>query len=123
MGRRKRGLFRVDTGRHSPELNRFLSRWLTPGHVPGKHVGWPDFGEGRLHPDEGASYRSLAKLLWTGALVPVVFAVTTWLTRGEIALTLVFLGAAAVLLWLGVWSWRTSKAKSELSLPFAGDVR
>ena len=114
MGR-KRGLFSINTGNHSPELTSFLQNWLRPGRVPGRTLESmfePSLG-GPLHPDESASYRTLARILWFTAAGVIAMALAplylpiVYTSAGTMGLLL----GGGVLAALGVWSYLVSLKK------------
>ena len=116
MGRKRHGRYQIDPGDHSPELTEYLRRRLTPGRVPLKWFYDPLGGRllgDSLHPNEAESYRTLARVLWSSAVLGTAFVVAMHLTFEPLSQSKVLLVAVsdAALVLLGVWSWRTGQRK------------
>jgi hypothetical protein len=111
MSRRRRGLFEIDTGEHSPELTGFLRRWLKPGHTPGQGgLGHRRIVERGSPADDRTRYNNLARSLWFwGVSVSAVSLLAVWLGQRFDTQMIAFLALAIVAAVLGVFAWRAGR--------------
>jgi hypothetical protein len=113
MRGRKRGLFEIDPGKHSPELTTFLRRWLTPGHVPGRgpHPA-PRLKADDAQANESEKYRSLGRFLCGSSVLFCLGAMAQWLWIPKDSSTLVIFGTGSVIAaLLGLLAFRQSRRK------------
>ena len=109
MTRKRRGLFEIDTGEHSPELTAFLRRWLKPGHTPGQgNSGGQRLGKSTG--DDRSRYKNLARSLWLwSASVSAIALLLVWFGQRFDAQITILLAVASVVAALGAFSWRAGR--------------
>ena len=111
MTRKRRGLFEIDTGEHSPELTGFLRRWLKPGHTPGQgHSGSERLGQSKPPGDDRLRYKNLARSLWLWSVsVSGIALLLVWFGQRFDAQITILLAVASVVAVLGAFSWRAGR--------------
>ena len=114
MTRKKRGLFEVRTGDHSPELSAFLRGWLSPGQAEGRglesHLARMALRPDRPAAEERQRHRNIAKGLATFAVGVAALPAFELLRHGKLSgQSAAFLIASVVAAGLSGWSWRASR--------------